>query len=98
MYLQIQSLGVSSTRKQDQLVNDQRQGTSDRKWKRKRKRQTDKCTKDKVEDIWFDDVPLECVNGELVASSKKGCVSTSLITGPEKRYIHVDSLMSQPLI
>lgn len=67
-------------------MNDQRQGTSDRKWKRKR-RQTEKCAKEKGQDIWFDDVPLECVDGELVASSKKGCVSTSLITGPEKRYM-----------
>lgn len=86
MCLTIQSLGVSSRRKQDQSVNEELKNTSDRKLKRRRQTgESKKRTKEEGPDIWFDDVPLECVNRELVGCSKSDCVSASLITGLEKR-------------
>ena len=79
----MQSMGVSSRRKQDWSISDQ---VADGKLKEGR-RKIGKHAKEKGPDVWFDDVPLDCVNGELVARAPKKESASSLITGLDKRYI-----------
>ena len=45
----------------------------------------DKKTSKKKPDIWFDDVPMECLNGGCTTEPSRGETSTPLITGQDKR-------------
>ena len=89
LFSAIQSLGVSSRRK-DQLASQTK--TSSGQKLRRLRRETGKGEKrardQGSDDVWFDDIPLNFKNGEPVPmTSKKKPVSTSLTTGSDKRYI-----------
>ena len=93
----IQSLGVSS-RREGQLTSAHLQTKTSSRQKLKRSRgqtgEGDKRAREQgSDDVWFDDIPLHFKDGEPVpVTLQEESISTSLITGSDKRYIHVQAL------
>lgn len=80
-----QSLGISCERKQIQTGSggdNSRQRGAEGEKRAGGERGVDK------KDIWFDDIPLECVDGDLVPKPKKSEThSLPLVTGSDTRYL-----------
>ena len=80
-----QSLGISCERKQN--LTGSGGGNSRQRGAEGEKRAGGERRVDK-KDIWFDDIPLECVDGDLVPKPKKSETgSLPLVTGSDTRCL-----------
>ena len=81
-----QSLGISCERKQSQTGSGD--DNSRQRGAEGEKRAGGERGVDKKKDIWFDDIPLECVDGDLVPKPKTSEThSLPLVTGSNTRYL-----------